>query len=95
MEQYIRFASAADRCGQPCFGIKGFNPFYDIPFFNVYENIPVDPMHSISGVVKQLVGVLCGKRACEDNIRNYETELGRFPHFQNEKVYFVFIFYFR
>ena len=69
-----------DNTHTPMFGIKGSCKLHKLHYFDIYFQVPVDPMHCISGVIKQRVQLMKGERGSSKAIRESEKLLGRFPH---------------
>lgn len=79
------------RTKRPNKGINGISPLLKMNNFDFYNNVPVDPMHCLSGVIRNRLSILIGSTSKSNPMRQQEKEDNRFPHYWNQNVFPIII----
>ena len=70
----------------PTNGVNGVSIFLKLNNFNLMEQVPVEPLHCLSGVIKNRIDILKGNRNKNNNVKLEEIANGRFKHFWQQTV---------
>lgn len=69
------------RTKQSCGGVNAISPLLNLKKCDMFLQGPVDPMHCLSGIVRNRLGILSGINDKNEKIRLEEKMNRRFEHF--------------